>query len=73
VTNDLERRVIEHRNGLIDGFTKKYKCHNLVYFENGGNINEAIAREKQIKKYSRVKKEELIFSTNPSWSDLSIL
>jgi putative endonuclease len=70
VTNDLLRRVLEHRSGNGSMFTKKYKVHKLVYFEAGDNINVAIAREKQIKSGSRQKKEDLINGLNPKWEDL---
>ena len=70
VTNHLPRRVYEHKNGLVDGFTKKYNVHKLVYYEVGDNIYAAIAREKQIKGGSRQKKINLINSMNPEWKDL---
>ena len=72
VTNDLERRLYEHKNNLIDGFTKKYSCHKLVYFEQFNYVKDAINREKQIKKWRREKKEFLIRTINPSWKDLSL-
>ncbi|MDD2565404.1 MAG: GIY-YIG nuclease family protein [Candidatus Gracilibacteria bacterium] len=71
VTNNLERRIQEHKKGQVDGFTKKYGCNKLVYFENGGDINGAITREKQLKGWKRFRKEELIISINPMWEDLS--
>jgi putative endonuclease len=71
VTNDLIRRVQEHKDGIIKGFAQKYKCHRLVFFESTDNINAAIEREKQIKAGSRSKKIELIESINPNWRDLS--
>ena len=71
ITNDLERRNYEHKNDLIEGFTKKYKCHKLIYFEETNNVEEAIKREKQIKNWSRKKKESLIKTKNPTWKDLS--
>jgi len=71
VTNDLKRRAYEHKNNLIEGFTKKYKCHKLVYYEQTSDIESAITREKQIKKWGRKKKEALIRATNKSWGDLS--
>ena len=71
VTNNLERRVYEHRNKLIPGFTTKYNINKLVYFEIFNDINSAIAREKQIKGWIRKKKVELIESVNPEWCDLS--
>jgi putative endonuclease len=72
MTNDLERRVYEHKNNLVDGFTKKYSCHKLVYFEQFDYVEDAINREKQIKKWRREKKEFLIRTINPSWKDLSL-
>ena len=71
MTNDLERRILEHKEGLIPGFTQKYKCKKLVYFEASSDINEIIKREKQLKKWSRSKKIVLIEGTNPAWEDLS--
>lgn len=71
VTNDLERRVHEHKTKQIDGFTKKYHVTSLVHFEAGQDIREAIAREKQLKGWSRAKKLALIKATNPRWDDLS--
>ena len=71
VTNNLERRVYEHKNKLIDGFTKKYNITQLVHFEVTGDVNAAIEREKQIKGWLRKKKVDLIESINPSWKDLS--
>jgi putative endonuclease len=70
VTNDLLRRTYEHRNGLIEGFTKKYGVHRLVYFEDCGDISAAIVREKQLKFWKRKWKIELIESFNPEWRDL---
>jgi putative endonuclease len=70
VTNELQRRVLEHRSGEGSGFTKKYNITKLVYFESGDDINLAIVREKQIKAGSRKKKIELIESINPEWKDL---
>lgn len=71
VTNDLQRRVYEHENGLIPGFTQKYNCHYLVYFEHFQHINDAIDREKEIKKWAREKKENLIGGFNPEWKFLN--
>ena len=71
VTNDLARRVGEHRSELVDGFTKRYHVHNLVYFEEYSDVNEAIAREKQLKGWSREKKNALVTSKNPDFVDLS--
>jgi putative endonuclease len=71
VTNDLVRRVYEHRNGLNPkSFSSKYNVFKLVYFESFHSIEEAIAREKQIKGGNRKRKEELINSINPEWKDL---
>ena len=72
VTNNLERRVLEHKNGQGGEFTKKYKIFKLVFWEPGTDINSAIAREKQIKGGSRKNKVELINSINPEWKDLSL-
>jgi len=71
VTNDLERRVFEHKQKLITGFTSKYNVSKLVYFETTNNIESAINREKQIKAGSRKKKVELIEKLNKDWEDLS--
>jgi putative endonuclease len=70
VTNDLERRVSEHRSGMIPGFTQKYNCHKLVYFESFSDVEQAIAREKQLKKWSRAKKDALIDTMNKDRKDL---
>ena len=70
VTNDIERRVAEHRSGTIPGFTQKYKCHKLVYFESFSDVEQAIAREKQLKKWSRAKKDALIDTMNKDRTDL---
>lgn len=71
VTNDLVRRLDEHRGGLVPGFTKKYRLTKLVLYEETPEILSAIAREKQIKGWLRAKKISLIESVNPDWSDLS--
>src|SRR5438132_6744578 len=71
VSNDLERRVYEHKHQLIDGFTSKYKIRFLVYYEMTTDIREAITREKQLKGWIRAKKTALIESVNPEWKDLS--
>jgi len=71
VTNDLARRVHEHKNKLIPGFTAKYNITKLVYFETTTDVRTAIARERQIKGWLRVKKIALIESVNPNWDDLS--
>ena len=60
VTNNLERRIHEHQSGLIEGFTQRYRVHKLVYYESCQDIKDAITREKQLKKWNRSKKEELI-------------
>jgi putative endonuclease len=70
VTGDLVKRVFEHKNDLVDGFTKKYNTHKLVYFEVFDYILNAIEREKQIKGWLRSKKIALIESKNPKWKDL---
>jgi putative endonuclease len=70
VTSDLVKRVYEHKNGLADGFTKKYGVHELVYFEMHADMTAAITREKQIKKWNRAWKLELIEKDNPEWKDL---
>jgi putative endonuclease len=71
VTNDLVRRVYEHTNKMVDGFTKKYNITKLVYFEETNDVQAAISREKQIKGWLRSKKIALIQSVNPGWTDLS--
>lgn len=70
VTNDLIRRIYEHKSKLIKGFTQKYNVDRLVYYEACSNIVVAIEREKQIKAWSRKKKDELINALNPEWNDL---
>ncbi len=71
VTSDLENRVFQHKNHWDQGFTDKYKIDRLVYFERFEDIRSAIAREKQIKGMTRLKKMALIVSMNPGWRDLS--
>lgn len=71
ITNDLIRRVSEHKEGKTPGFSKKYACTKLVYFENYKYIYEAIEREKKLKGWRRSKKELLIKAMNPHWNDLS--
>ncbi len=71
ITNDLARRVFEHKNQVVEGFTKKYNIKYLVYYEAADDVEAAIAREKQIKGWLRAKKLQLINSLNPSWKDLS--
>jgi putative endonuclease len=70
VTSNLKKRVWEHKNLLVEGFTKKYKATKLVYYESCGSIISAIEREKQIKAGSRQKKKDLIASMNPEYKDL---
>ena len=70
VTSDLLKRVNEHRNDAVDGFTKKYGIHRLVYYESHGDMLSAIEREKQLKKWNRAWKLELIEEKNPAWKDL---
>lgn len=71
VTNDLNRRIYEHKNKLVDGFTKKYNIDKLIYYEVFNNPKEAIMAEKQIKGWTRKKKIELIKSKNPTFKDLT--
>ena len=71
ITNDIVRRVWEHRNNVNPGFTSKYRIHRLVYFEMFKYVGNAIAREKRIKGWLREKKVALIRSANPTWEDLS--
>lgn len=72
VTNDLVRRAFEHKKKMIKGFTSRYKVSQLVYFESTPDIGVAIAREKQIKGWRRIRKVQLINSVNPEWRDLSL-
>ena len=72
VTNNLARRVYEHKNKLVDGFTNKYNINKLVYYEQTTDVNSAIAREKQIKGWHREKKDALVLAINPAWKDLSL-
>ena len=71
VTNNLQRRMVEHRDGLVPGFTARYRIFRLVHFEMFGDIRSAIAREKEIKAWRREKKVALIEGTNPAWNDLA--
>ena len=71
VTNNLQRRIYEHKHKLIDGFTRKYNVNKLVYFEETSDITAAIVREKEIKTWRREKKNNLVTSLNPEWEDLS--
>ena len=70
VTSDLEGRVLKHKFGEYEGFTKKYRVHRLVWFEEFGSVHDAIEREKRIKRWNRGWKMDLIEKTNPDWSDL---
>jgi len=72
VTNDIARRVQEHKDKLVKGFTKKYKLSKLVYYELHSDVNDAIKREKEIKGWLRRKKLDLITGQNPNWKDLSL-
>jgi len=72
VTNNLERRLFEHKNKVNDGFSKKYNLSRLVYFETFNDINEAIRREKNLKKWKRQWKINLIIEQNEQWNDLAI-
>jgi putative endonuclease len=71
VTNDLTRRVYEHKNKLVSGFTEKYNIDKPVYFEDSSDVQSALNREKEIKKWRREKKNALVLSVNPQWDDLS--
>ena len=72
MTNDLSRRISEHKSESIEGFTKRYHVHKLVYYEQCSDVNAAIAREKQLKGWKREKKNALVETINPLWEDLSI-
>jgi len=72
MTNDLEHRVYEHKHDLVPGFASKYNITKLVYYEEGEDIDAALAREKQIKGWLRAKKIALIESKNPEWKDLGL-
>ncbi|MEW6527686.1 MAG: GIY-YIG nuclease family protein [Spirochaetota bacterium] len=71
ITNDLRRRMYEHKNKMLDGFTKKYNVNKLVYYEYTKDVHMAITREKEIKKWRREKKNNLVMSINPEWKDLT--
>ena len=71
VTANLPRRLYEHQHGLVEGFTRKYNVHKLVYYEHTNDVYSAISREKQLKKWNRTKKNILITKMNPQWKDLS--
>jgi putative endonuclease len=70
VTNDLTRRLYEHQNKLVTGFTEKYNVDKLVYFEETNDVRSALSREKEIKRWRREKKDALVVSVNPEWKDL---
>lgn len=72
ITNNIERRIYEHKHKLIEGFTKKYNLKKLVYLEEFNDVNDAIAAEKRIKGWLRIKKIKLIELNNPEWKDLSV-
>ena len=72
ITNDLRRRLYEHQHELVDGFTKRYHVHKLVYYESTEDPISAITREKEIKGWSRAKKNALIESKNPNWEEITI-
>ena len=72
VTNNLERRLYEHKNHLADGFTKKYNVDKLVYYEYTSDVYAALEREKQLKGWTRRKKRALVTKENPEWNDLSL-
>ena len=72
VTNDLRRRVYEHKSGEIEGFTKQYNVHKLVYFESSHDVKAAIAREKQLKGWKRERKNALVESVNPEWKEILV-
>ncbi len=72
VTSDLPRRITEHKTGMIEGFTKKYNTHKLVYVEQYNDIETAIQREKQLKGWSHKKKVDLIERVNPDWEDIPL-
>jgi len=72
ITNDLRRRLFEHKSKLVKGFTEKYNIYKLIYYESTSDIESAIGREKEIKKWRREKKNRLVETANPEWKDLSI-
>ena len=71
VTNNLQRRLYEHKNELVEGFTKKYHVHKLVYYESYKEVKDAILREKNLKGLLRIRKNELVETMNPEWIDLA--
>ena len=72
VTNDLTRRVYEHKQGMVEGFTKKYGVHRLVYYESTNDVYAALKREKRLKKWERAWKIRLIEERNPDWEELPV-
>jgi putative endonuclease len=72
VTNDLDRRIIEHKQKAVPGFSRRYNLTKLVYYEHCFDVNAAIAREKQLKGWVRQRKNELVNAVNPLWLDLSV-
>lgn len=72
VTNDLKRRITEHQLGIFPGFTEKYHVHRLVYYEHYNDIRQAIIREKQLKGWTRAKKNALVEEQNPEWKEISL-
>ncbi len=72
ITNNLQRRLFEHKNELIEGFTKRYHVHKLVYYETCGDVTVAIEREKEIKGWKRERKNALVESQNPNWEEITI-
>jgi len=70
VTSDLVKRIWEHKQDMVEGFTRKYQVHDLVYFEQHEDMHQAIQRERQIKKWNRAWKIELLEKSNPGWRDL---
>ena len=71
MTNNLQRRIFEHKNDLFEGFSRQYRCHRLVYYESFDDVRKAIDREKQLKRWNRAKKIWLIERLNPTWEDLA--
>lgn len=71
VTNNLRKRVFQHKTGTFEGFTSKYKLDRLVYWEIFKDVRSAIAREKQLKRWTRLKKMQLVMTINPTWNDLA--
>ena len=72
ITSDLQKRIYEHKHKLVKGFTEKYNVNKLVYYEETTDVHDALAREKEIKKWRREKKDNLVKTMNPAWRDLSL-